>query len=742
MKLTTVEAQEFISCLNFVSLAPYVDKASGLRKDPVDPIAARLVDSAYARCWKILPFQRVGSRCFVAAAQPEAVDLSMVLAPLGLIPVVFRCDPTDLLCAQDRVYGLPEKLPDQRLGGLLMRSGKIGAASILRVVKDQDRTGTSVGAGLAADNAVNHWDVAEAIARQNQVPVVDLLNAEDQWVGSQDRELEPIWSEIPEEFWRLHLTVPIGITEDTLIVATVNPGDKHILTILENKFGKRVRMFATGYRDITHVLDARYRAQHVEHSRWALFRNRPSDSAYRQLSNGQAVALLAIGTVLVVSLVANALITGLVISILLQAGYTAYNAFRLWLMYTAAKDPAEIVIEDREVAEVDRKGLPVYTLLVPLYREANVIGQLVAALSKLDYPKDRLDVKLLLEEDDKETIAAAREAGLPNFMELVVVPASEPRTKPKACNYGLAKARGEYVVIYDAEDVPESDQLLKAVIAFRNSPTEVACVQAKLDYFNPEQNILTKWFATEYANWFDLMLPALFSTRMPIPLGGTSNHLKTDVLRSIGTWDPFNVTEDADLGIRLHKAGYRTIIMNSTTYEEANANLVNWVRQRSRWLKGYIQTWLVHMRHPRKLIHDMGWRDALAFNAMVGGTPFTVLLNPWLWALTLSWYILGPNFSQQLFPGIVYYIAMMNLFIGNFVFVFINMVGLAKRQHWSLVIPAALTPIYWLLMSIAAWKGFWQLISRPWYWEKTTHGLTNDGAFSVPIQTTASRASL
>lgn len=238
---------------------------------------------------------------------------------------------------------------------------------------------------------------------------------------------------------------------------------------------------------------------------------------------------------------------------------------------------------------------------MPLYREANVLPTLVDALKRLEYPPDRLDVKLLLEEDDEDTIRAAKSAALPNYIELVLVPASQPRTKPKACNYGLARARGEYVVIYDAEDIPEPDQLLKAVAVLRSSPAEVVCVQAKLSYYNAFQNVLTKWFTVEYATWFDLMLPGLFAARMPIPLGGTSNHFKTAVLQSMGAWDPFNVTEDADLGIRLYKAGYRTVIMNSTTYEEANADLVNWIRQRSRWIKGYIQTSLVHLRSPRAL---------------------------------------------------------------------------------------------------------------------------------------------
>jgi cellulose synthase/poly-beta-1,6-N-acetylglucosamine synthase-like glycosyltransferase len=177
--------------------------------------------------------------------------------------------------------------------------------------------------------------------------------------------------------------------------------------------------------------------------------------------------------------------------------------------------------------------------------------------------------------------------------------------------------------------------------------------------------------------------------------------------------------------MRLHRAGYRTLIMDSTTYEEANAGLVNWVRQRSRWIKGYMQTWLVHMRHPVRLVRAVGWRDTLAFTALVGGAPFVLLLNPWLWALTIAWYVLGPNVTRDAFPGWVYYGAVLNFFVGNFLFVFMNLAALARRRQWELAEAAVLSPLYWVLMSIAAWKALLQLIRNPSYWEKTVHGLAS-----------------
>jgi cellulose synthase/poly-beta-1,6-N-acetylglucosamine synthase-like glycosyltransferase len=367
--------------------------------------------------------------------------------------------------------------------------------------------------------------------------------------------------------------------------------------------------------------------------------------------------------------------------------------------------------------------VPVYTILVPVYREAEVFPILAAAIDKLDYPKAKLDVKILLEEDDHETIAVARASRLPSHFKLVVVPNGQPRGKPKACNYGLIHAQGEFVVIFDAEDIPEPDQLKKALIAFRKGGPDLVCVQAKLNYFNREQNLLTRWFTTEYSMWFDLFLPGLDASGAPIPLGGTSNHFRTERLRELGAWDPHNVTEDADLGMRLYKAGSKTAVIDSTTYEEANSELYNWIRQRSRWVKGYIQTYLVHMRHPVRLWRSVGPRAFLSFQLVVGGTFFGFLVNPVFWVLTALWFTTHWALIKDIFPGVVFYMGAIGLYLGNFAFAYLNVAGCLRRGYYGMVKYALLSPVYWALMSIAAWKGFLQLFYAPSYWEKTTHGL-------------------
>jgi cellulose synthase/poly-beta-1,6-N-acetylglucosamine synthase-like glycosyltransferase len=348
---------------------------------------------------------------------------------------------------------------------------------------------------------------------------------------------------------------------------------------------------------------------------------------------------------------------------------------------------------------------------------------LIQAIEDLDYPKSRLDVKLLLEAEDKATIAAARRYAPPTYFKFLVLPPSVPQTKPKACNYGLLHAEGKYCVIFDAEDIPDRDQLKKAVIAFTEAPSDVICVQAKLSYYNRSQNLLTKWFTSEYAMWFDLLLPGLDAAGSPIPLGGTSNHFLTEKLIEVGAWDPYNVAEDADLGVRLYRDAWRAAIFNSTTLEEANSEFVNWVRQRSRWIKGYIQTYLVHMRQPVRLYRSLGWRGFLGFQMVVGGTFLACLLNPFYWLLALMWLLAQWSLIPMIFPNYVYHVGLFNLFVGNFLFTYLNVTGSLKRRHFELVRWALLSPLYWAMTSLAAWKAAVQLLYRPSFWEKTLHGL-------------------
>jgi cellulose synthase/poly-beta-1,6-N-acetylglucosamine synthase-like glycosyltransferase len=279
------------------------------------------------------------------------------------------------------------------------------------------------------------------------------------------------------------------------------------------------------------------------------------------------------------------------------------------------------------------------------------------------------------------------------------------------------------VTVYDAEDRPEPLQLRRAVVAFSRSDPKVACLQAKLEYHNPGQNRLTGWFTVEYLSWFGRTLPAVAGGDTPVPLGGTSMHMNRAILERIGSWDPYNVTEDCDLGVRLYRAGYRTAILDSTTLEEANSDLINWVKQRSRWYKGYAQTWLVHMRHPVRLWRELGPRGFWGFNLLIGATSVMALLNPVFWALTLSWFLFHPAFIPAIFPGWIFFPGLLSMIFGNFLAFYSGLVTIRATGRPELTRSAVLYPVYWVLMSIAALRAFLQLLISPFLWEKTAHGL-------------------
>nr|WP_246408399.1 glycosyltransferase family 2 protein [Parvularcula dongshanensis] len=368
---------------------------------------------------------------------------------------------------------------------------------------------------------------------------------------------------------------------------------------------------------------------------------------------------------------------------------------------------------------VKEDDLPSVTILCPLYREAAALPNLSGAIAALDYPPEKLDVKLLLEADDEATIAAARALSPPFPLDLVLVPAGGPRTKPKACNHGLWSARGDLLVIYDAEDRPEPCQLRKAAAAFASLPPEVVCLQARLNYYNRRENWVTRLFAIEYALLFDLVLPGLDRIGAPLPLGGTSNIFKRAALIEVGGWDPCNVTEDADLGLRLVHWGYRTRILDSTTFELATSRPVAWLRQRSRWIKGYMQSWAVHARRgPRR----GRLRHALTLHLLVGAVIVAALLNPVFWAFYLLWWLGHGDGIAALFPGILAPMAVATLLLGNAFQVWLFMLAPLRRGWDDLVPMALLAPLYWALQSVAGYKAAWQFVTKPHYWEKTEHG--------------------
>ncbi len=389
--------------------------------------------------------------------------------------------------------------------------------------------------------------------------------------------------------------------------------------------------------------------------------------------------------------------------------YALVIVFKLLLMLFAGGAQVPRFDEAEGRAGPDH-ALPVYTVLVPLYRKGTALGAVITAFSGLDYPPERLQVLLLVEEDDQQTRTALDAVALPGQFEVAFIPPGRPRTKSRACNAGLEQARGEFCVVYDAEHRPEPGQLRQAVAAFRSLPAWVVCVQAGLRYMNPDTNWLTQCFAAEYAVNFGLFLPGLDRFRLPMPLGGSSNHFRAEALRRLGAWDPHNVTEGADLGVRIARRGWSVRMMASETGEEPNSRLGSWLRQRSRWIKGDYQTWLVHMRSPYRLWRDLGSVRFTALQLTLALSSFTALVNPVFWALILAYLVSGPGHIAQVFPLPELYAATAAMLLGNLLMVYSLMIGCMEHGLFRAVRTMLLVPAYWALMSVAAYQALFQLL--------------------------------
>ena len=365
--------------------------------------------------------------------------------------------------------------------------------------------------------------------------------------------------------------------------------------------------------------------------------------------------------------------------------------------------------------------LPVVSVLVALYREADIAPRLIARLGLIDYPRDLLDIILVVEEADHPTRTALDKANLPGWMRVVTAPQGKVKTKPRALNHGLALCRGSIVGVYDAEDAPEPDQIRRVVERFYRRGSQVACLQGVLDFYNPATNWLSRCFTIEYAAWFRVMMPGLQRLGLPLPLGGTTLFFRREALEKLGGWDAHNVTEDADLGIRLARHGYRTEMIETTTYEEANCRALPWVRQRSRWIKGFMMTYACHMRDPVLLWRQLGARQFIGFQVLFAASTFQTVMAPLtisLWVLTLGWA--HPAAAQLPVAALI---AVWGLFLtGEALSIAAGLVGLRKSGQKISRFWVPTLHFYNPLGALASYKALWELMHRPFFWDKTSHG--------------------
>lgn len=573
-----------------------------------------------------------------------------------------------------------------------------------------------IGHALHAHGLVDGRSLARALAEQHRLPRLDLMQTPP------DAALF-----LPRDYthYLAYHFVPFAREGDSLTLASSEPGAA-LTAFAQRHYGCPIRVVVTTAHELTACLAARGATARTRHARLSLRRRYPHLVADRIALPHQ----LRGAALLLTALLAAATLAPQSAWYALLIGCNLFYATTLTLKLVfyregsraqrAQANAAQALAET--AAGLNEATLPIYSILVPMYRESPAVMQrLIASVEALDYPKEKLDVKLICEADDADCLAQLKALRPPAYMEIIAVPPSSPRTKPKACNVALQCLRGEYTVIYDAEDAPAPDQLKRAVAMFRAGPENLACLQASLNYYNRDENTLTQMFALEYSALFRLLLPALERMGLPIPLGGTSNHLRSAALRAVGGWDAFNVTEDADLGIRLAYLGYRTRTLPSLTLEESPITLAAWMKQRTRWIKGYLQTWLVYTRDPATLKRHLGHAGYYGFQFFIGAPALTFLLAPLFWAAFIL--SLTGMFPGALPPAMQLLCAFS--FVGGMLSHWLFARKVMEIEGWSVMNAAfALYPFYWLLHSFAAARALWQLLTAPHYWEKTRHGVS------------------
>jgi glycosyltransferase XagB len=496
------------------------------------------------------------------------------------------------------------------------------------------------------------------------------------------------------------------------IIATAYPDQFHLHKVwLEQIFGA-VAMAVAPLRQIEAALLAIHgpEAAHLAETRVVATE---SCRSYTSRSMRYRAALL----VICISVFAMISATGLLLALFGLALISMFAANLLKLMAFIASPPHR----PEPAALVHIAHLPVVSIMVALYREDSIAPRLAARLDRLEYPRDLLDILLVVEAEDSLTRDALAKADLPGWMRVIVVPDGPVKTKPRALNYALDHCRGSIIGIYDAEDAPEADQLRKIVTRFYQRGPEVACLQGKLDYYNPSTNWLARCFTIEYAAWFRVFLPGLESLGLVIPLGGTTLFFRRSALEDLGGWDAQNVTEDADLGIRICRHGYRTELVETTTYEEANCRGLPWIKQRSRWIKGYMMTYLTHMRDPGQLLRDLGLRRFIGLQVQFMATTLQTLLAPVLWTFwLLPFGIDHPVVAAMPFALFISATALMIL-IAVMIVAF-DIIGMHRTCHRMNPLWAVTLILYQPLATLAAYKALWEMLTRPFYWDKTSHG--------------------
>lgn len=611
------------------------------------------------------------------------------------------------------------KLP---LGRYLVEADVITRSDLVHALGMQRHIDAPLGEVLVSEGLADGQDILDALSLQHYAQVVDL---------ERDPPPRALAAQLPASLCVEYRAIPWMGIGGALLVATSQP---HLFDALRIARGPKATPILPVITDERQIKDQIFRLYGNELAQKAATRVPAAVScrSWNIQDARRSLWALAVLCCLVAALALSPLWTITVLTLWAFATLlmtTVLKGAALWSGLTRPPQAPPLVHPPEHRLPY---RLPVVSILVPLLKEQEIARALITRLSRLTYPKSLLEVVLVLEADDEVTRQTLARTTLPPWISVIEVPqANRLTTKPRALNYALDFCQGSIIGVWDAEDAPEPDQLEKVVSRFQSAPPNVACLQGILDYYNPSANWLSRCFTIEYAAWWRVILPGAARLGLVVPLGGTTLFFRREVLERLQGWDAHNVTEDADLGVRLARQGYVTELIPTVTYEEANCRLWPWVRQRSRWLKGFLITWCVHMRNPARLRRELGWMRFLGVQTMLLATFSQFACAPLLWSFWLALAGMTHPVASTLGTPVLW--GMITIFIlAETLNLTVSLYAVSGKSHRHLMWWVFTTPVYFALGALAAGKALYEFVVHPFFWDKTEHGVTPAPSLRAP----------
>jgi cellulose synthase/poly-beta-1,6-N-acetylglucosamine synthase-like glycosyltransferase len=693
---------------------------AGLRDFRPDEGLWRAVAPDWARRERVVPLSVADGRLVLAATRPDP-DLSalagayagidVVIAPAGEIDAALATLPAAApVTSAARVVVTPAPAPaaprprapvtdpasPERLGDLLVAHGATTDEAVADALQEQARTGGLLGDILLARDAVAEERLRTVLAEQLGLPVVDLDGYEP------DADALAL---VPELLQRRLRCVPLAVDDTAVYVAVADPLDPDQLAALrDGADGHEPRCFLAARDAVDDLLQALHAEGWAAQVRAGLAARFPHESCAaptpRPLLAAVALAVLAAVAGLALAPAATA-----VVLVALAAATTALPA-------ALALPVALVGLRRRTPPRAPRAdaGLPLTTLLLPLGGGPADVARADATLAALDHPRARLEVLLLCPAHDLPGLRAARELSRRKPHRVVVLPADVPASRAAMLGYGVLLARGEHVAVLDPGDVPASALLRIAGEALEAGGRRIGAAQAALAPPSGH-GLVGAWMAAECAAWHELLAPGLARLGMPIPLASTGVVLRRAVLDDVGGWDPTCSAEGIDLGLRLHKFGFRTTTVDAAVGVVGTAAHPVWLRAHGRWWRGALAAWLVQLRHPWRGARRMGV-GATAATTMIG---VAAVVAPLAWLPMLALAALGALQGLDLVDGVlpvaVARLAGAQVLAVSAALVILGIAGALRRRSAAAARAALLAPVGFTIASLGSWLGVADLVA-------------------------------